>query len=68
MHADRVTAALAEQAQQQLIPGECVRGGVDCLAANLLVGRLLARQGPQFAAARTRLREVLGCLPFRRAV
>ena len=60
------TAARAEVAQERLASIEGLRAGVDCPAPNLLVGRLLAARGPQFASARAVLRDVFGRPAFRR--
>ncbi len=59
------TAARAEEAQQRLASIDGLRAGVDCPSANLVVGRLLATHGPQFAAARAVLRDVFDRPPFR---
>ena len=57
VHHEDATAARAEKLQQQLDAVRDVRAGVDCLAPHLLVSRLLATRGPQFAAARAALRQ-----------
>jgi urease accessory protein UreH len=57
VHADAATPARAEQAQQRIAALAGVQAGVDCLAPQLVVARLLAARGPQFSAARALLRE-----------
>jgi urease accessory protein len=61
VHDDQATAENAGRLQQQLgaIGGD-LRAGVDCVAPNLLVGRVLAVRGPQFAAARAMFRQAFG--------
>ena len=61
VHGAQATAENAGRLQQQLsaIGGE-LWAGVDCVAPNLLVGRVLAVRGPQFAAARAMFRQALG--------
>ena len=67
VHDGEATAANAGRLQQQLSAiGGDVRAGVDCVAPNLLVGRVLAVRGPQFAAARAMFRQAFG-RPDRRA-
>ena len=56
------TPALAEHLQRRLGVFEDVTAGVDCPARNLLVGRLLATRGPQFADARAAMRNRDGLL------
>jgi urease accessory protein UreH len=61
VHDGQATAATAGRLQQQLSAiGGDVRAGVDCVAPNLLVGRVLAVRGPQFAAARAMFRQAFG--------
>src|SRR5207247_5731015 len=57
VQSDNADAARAEDAQQRLDAIDGVRAGVDCPAPQLVVGRLLATRGPQFASARTGLRD-----------
>ena len=64
---DAATADRAEEAQQRLSTTDGLRAGVDCPAPRLLVGRLLASRGPQFAAARLVLRDVFDRPAFRRS-
>lgn len=66
VHSDAATPGRAEEAQRRLPAGEGLRAGVDCVATNLLVGRLLAERGPQFACARAVLRDVFDRPAFRR--
>jgi urease accessory protein UreH len=61
------TAARAEDTQERVGSIEGVRAGIDCPAPHLLVGRLLAAHGPQFASARTVVRDVFNRPAFRRA-
>jgi urease accessory protein len=67
---DRSTAASAEEAQLRLgtnvSTSDGLRAGVDLVAPNLVVGRLLSARGPQFAAARMTLRDVFGRPALRR--
>jgi urease accessory protein len=60
------TAVRAAEAQDRLTSIGGLRAGVDCLAPNLAIGRLLAERGPQFAAARAMLRTVFGRPALRR--
>jgi urease accessory protein len=61
VHGPQATAENAGRLQQQLSAiGGDLRGGVDCVAPNLLVGRVLAVRGPQFAAARAMFRQAFG--------
>ena len=61
VHGPQATAENAGRLQQQLCAiGGDVRGGVDRVAPNLLVGRVLAARGPQFAAARAMFRQAFG--------
>ena len=57
LHADTADAVRAESAQHRLEAIAGLRAGVDCLAPHLVVARLLAERGPQFAAGRALLRE-----------
>jgi urease accessory protein len=65
VQSDTADAARAEAAQQQLNAIDDVRAGVDYLAPQLVVGRVLATRGPQFASARTVLRDVFARPPLR---
>jgi urease accessory protein UreH len=67
VYSQAVTAGRAEEAQQRLGAIEGIRAGVDCLAARLLVGRLLAERGPQFASARAVLGDVFDRPALRRS-
>ena len=67
LHPD-ATAERAEIIQQTLAGQGGVRAGVDVLAANLLVGRVLAREGPPFAAARAVFRQAFGRPSLRRTL
>ena len=58
VHSPSATAGRAEEAQLQLGAIDGLRAGVDCLAPNLVVGRLLAASGPPFALGRAVLRDV----------
>jgi len=61
VHGRQATAANAGRLQQQLSAiGGDLQAGVDCVAPNLLVARVLAVRGPQFAAARAMFRQALG--------
>jgi urease accessory protein UreH len=60
VHDGQASAANAWRVQQQLSALGGVRAGVDCLAPNLVVGRVLAVRGPQFAAARRVFRQAFG--------
>jgi urease accessory protein UreH len=64
---DRSTQASAEELHLQLAELSDVMAGVDCPAPRLLVSRLLARRGPQFATAREILRHAVGSPDPRRA-
>ena len=66
VYSTAATTARAEEAQQRLPASDGLRAGIDCLAPNLLVGRLLAERGPQFASARAVLRDVFGRPALRR--
>ena len=66
-YGDRSTPASAVELHRQLAPLEGVMAGVDCTAPHMLVGRLLATRGPQFAAAREIIRHALGSPDPRRA-
>jgi urease accessory protein len=66
VYSNAATAGRAEEAQRRLPASEGLRAGVDCPAANLVVGRLLAERGPQFAAARAVLRDVFDRPALRR--
>jgi urease accessory protein UreH len=67
VHSAEAVAHRAGQAQERLATIDGLRAGVDCPAPNLLVARLLAAHGPQFAAARGVLRDVFARPAFRRA-
>jgi urease accessory protein len=60
VHGQHATAEQAGRLQEQLNAIEDVRAGVDCVAPNLLVGRVLAVRGPQFATARAMFRQAFG--------
>jgi urease accessory protein len=60
VHDAQATAATAERLQQQLSAIGEIRAGVDCVAPNLLVGRVLAVRGPQFVVARAMFRRAFG--------
>jgi urease accessory protein UreH len=59
-HDGHVSTAVAGRMQQELSAIDGVRAGVDCVAPHLLVGRLLAARGPEFAAARAVFRHAFG--------
>jgi urease accessory protein len=63
VHDGNATPVLAEHIHRHLGTFEHVTAGVDCVAPNLLVGRLLATRGPQFADARAAMRLREGPLP-----
>jgi RNA polymerase sigma factor (TIGR02999 family) len=67
VHSEAVTTARAEETQQRLGAIEALRAGVDCLAPHLLVARLLAERGPQFASARAVLGDVFDRPALRRS-
>jgi urease accessory protein len=56
----QVSAEASWRLQQELGAIADVRAGVDCVAPDLLVGRVLAVRGPQFAAARAVFRRAFG--------
>ena len=60
VHHEDARTSCAERLHIQLEAIDEVRAGVDCLAPNLLVGRLIAARGPQFAAARAAFRTAFG--------
>jgi urease accessory protein len=60
VHDAHATAESAERLQRQLGAIGEIRAGVDCVAPDLLVGRLLAARGPQFAVARAMFRREFG--------
>ncbi len=66
VHDEGATAACAERLQMRLGTIDGIRAGVDAVSPNLIVGRLLAARGPQFAAARAALRSALDRPPLRR--
>ncbi len=68
LRADEATEAMAAEAQRRLPQTPCMRAGVDCPAPRLLVGRVLAARGPEFAAARAALRDACGRPRLRRTV
>jgi len=63
---DESTAVRVGEAQDRLTSIGGLQAGVDCLAPNLAVGRLLAERGPDFVAARLTLRNVFGRPALRR--
>ena len=66
VHSASATPGRAEGAQLQLGAIDGLRAGVDCLAPNLVVGRLLAASGPPFALGRAVLRDVFDRPALRR--
>jgi urease accessory protein len=60
------TALSAECLHQKLTTLTDLRSGVDCLAPGLVVGRLLATRGPQFAVARAIVRDLFKRPPLRK--
>jgi urease accessory protein len=66
VHDEGATAACAERLQMRLGTIDGIHAGVDVVSPNLLVARLLAARGPQFAAAREALRSALDRPPLRR--
>ena len=56
VHHPAATTGAAEAFQQDLDRVEGVRCGVDLVESNVIVARLLARQGPRFRAAREAFR------------
>ncbi|MEO8260823.1 MAG: urease accessory protein UreD [Acidobacteriota bacterium] len=60
------TAGRAESAQRRLGAIAGLQAGVDCLEPDLIVGRLMAEQGPPFLAGREVLRSVFERPPLRR--
>jgi urease accessory protein UreH len=60
------TALTAERLHHSLMRLIGVRSGVDWLPPGLLVGRLLATRGPQFAASRAIVRDALTRPPLRK--
>ena len=61
------TAGRAEEAQRRLGTIDGLRAGVDCLEPGLVVGRVMAENGPPFVSARAALRDVFERPPIRRA-
>jgi urease accessory protein len=60
------TVGRAEEAQLRLGTIDGLRAGVDCLDAHLIVGRLLAENGPPFVSGRAMLRDVFDRPALRR--
>jgi urease accessory protein len=60
VHDREVSAAGAGALQQRLSAAGDAWAGVDCVAPDLLVGRVLAIHGPEFAAARAAFRRFFG--------